>query len=130
MQGRVGCASSREMQVMGRSLSQAARTAALWRGMSSQSPPWGDGQHGREPGDERGSHREAPKRAETGRGFQGSRPRGAIDWLFASIHSSQAMRTVVGGRFGHKYWGGGWGDPVILSQLRAVQSQVWKVALL
>jgi len=53
----------------------------------------------------------------------GGREGSAVDWLFASIHSSPVMRAVVGGRFGHKYWCSGWGDPAIVAHLSAMQAQ-------
>ena len=48
---------------------------------------------------------------------------GSVDWLFASIHSSRVLRAVVGGRFGHKYWASGFGDPGVISHLSAMHAQ-------
>jgi len=89
-----------------RGATSAAEAAVRPRHMSTFG--WGGGRHD---GDHGGGDRGA------------CRGGSAVDWLFAAVHSSRAMRALVGGRFGHRYWCSGWGDPALVAHLSAVQAR-------
>ena len=109
------------------------RFGHAWRRMSTQSPlfPWGDRSREQGQGAPGGGTSERQAGAEERRwnSTAGVRqpsfasPGSMVDWAFSTLHCSHLLRVVVGGRFGHKYWGSGWGDPGLLSHLSQVHTQ-------
>ena len=94
-----------------------------WRGLSSQSsPPWGH--HNGNDGGRRSNNKRPDERDRVaGRRPACRTPAGAVDWIFSSLHCSPVLKTVLGGRFGHRYWASGWGDADKLSLLSSIHAQ-------
>ena len=108
------------------------RFGHAWRSMSTQSPlfPWGDRSSEEGQGASSGtSERQAGAEKRRWNSTPGVRqpsfasPGSMVDWAFSTLHCSDLLRVLVGGRFGHKYWGSGWGDPGLLSHLSQVHTQ-------